>query len=107
MTGVSRVTVQKIRKDYMEGMTLLALGRKYSWVPRRLVRQCLEGIIRPKSRPVKADPSEEEIAEKRDAINRSWTPEQARLRWVGRYATKPETLGSCLSRAIREMGGDA
>jgi hypothetical protein len=25
---------------------------------------------------------------------------------VGRYLSRPETLGSCLSRALRELGGD-
>lgn len=97
----------RVRADYMSGMSISDLMKKHRFLTSRQVRQCLEGILRPKSRPSRPDPDEAEIARLRDEINRSWTPEQASLRWMGRYVTRPETLGSCLSRAIRDLGGDA
>lgn len=94
-----------IRRDYMGGLSLLQVGQKYHWLKKRDIRDSLVGVVRGKHRsPV--DPTEEEIVERREAIKASWTPEQARLRWVGRYLAKPEYLGSCLSKALRDIGGE-
>jgi hypothetical protein len=96
-----------IRRDYESGMTLLEVGLKYHWVTKRDLRGVLEGTIRPGGGPSREELSEEELVARRDEIKERWTPEQARLRWVGRYLSRPESLGSSLSKALRELGGDA
>lgn len=95
-----------IRQAYLSGLTLIEVGMRFRWASQRELRQCLEGIIRPKTCQRSKVPSEEEVAQRRDAIRASWSAEQARSRWVGRYLSRPETLGSCLSRVLRELGGD-
>lgn len=95
----------RIRREYMEGQSVWNLQNKYALqFTRTQVRQLLEGMIRP--RGVKnSDPSEEEVARLRDEIKAQWTPEQASRRWVGRYLSRPESLGEGLSRELRRMGG--
>lgn len=95
-----------IVQDYLSGMSLWQVSQKYHWLRKHDLRQVLEGHIRPKTVQRTNDPSEEEVVQRREAIKASWTPEQARARWVGRYASRPEYLGSSLSRALRDMGGD-
>lgn len=97
---------ERIRDSYRAGMTLAEVGQAFRWASQRELRQCLEGLIRPKTCQRSKAPSEEEVAQRRDAIKASWSAEQARSRWVGRYLSRPETLGSCLSRVLRELGGD-
>lgn len=97
---------EEIRQAYLTGMTLVEVGQIFRWASQRELRQCLEGIIRPKTCQRSKSLSEEEVAQRREAIKASWTTDQARSRWVGRYLSRPETLGSCLSRALRELGGD-
>lgn len=97
---------QKIRDHYQSGWSVSQVSQAFRWVSQRELRQCLEGLIRPKTCQRSKVPSEEEVAQRRDEIKASWSPEQARSRWVGRYLSRPETLGSCLSRALRELGGD-
>jgi hypothetical protein len=103
---MTKKEIARIRADYASGLTLCQVARMHSRFSRSQIRIALDGFIRRPS-PLNPDPSEEEVALRRDEINRRWTPEQAAARWVGRYVSKPEALGSCLSRAIRAIGGDA
>lgn len=97
---------EAIRRDYLGGMSVWAVGEKYHWLRKRDIRQALEGIVRPKNFQRTSDPSEEELVARREAVKSQWTAEVASRRWVGRYLTQSEDRGSCLSRLFRDMGGD-
>lgn len=104
---LSENTKEGILQDYLSGMSLWAVGQKWDWVRKRDLRQVLEGHVRRKEATQrKADPSEDEIAERREAIKRSWSDEVASRRWVGRMIPRSEDRGSCLSRLFRDMGGE-
>lgn len=97
--------INQIRADYLSGMSLAQVQDKWRRWTRRQVRMCLDGLIRPQARPP-VSPSVEEVAQRKFEISSQWSAEQARARWVGRYAARAESLGSCLSKALREMGGE-
>ena len=96
----------RIRREYQEGQSIWTLQNRYALqFTRTQIRQLLEGIIRQRG-VKKSDPSEEEVARLRDEIKAKWTPEQASRRWVGRYLSRPESLGEGLSRELRRIGGN-
>jgi hypothetical protein len=96
----------QVRREYMEGMSVWNLQNKYALqLSRSQIRRMLDGVIRPRG-VKKCEPTEEEVARLRDEIKARWTPEQASRRWVGRYLSRPESLGEGLSRELRRMGGN-
>jgi hypothetical protein len=103
---VTEETLEAIRESYLSGMSLWHVAQAFPWVKKRDIRQALDGMIRPRNYQKGVDPSEEEVAERRDAIKAQWSDEVASRRWVGRYATKAQDRGSCLSALLRAMGGD-
>ena len=104
---ISERTKEGILQDYLAGMSLWAVGQKWDWVKKRDLRTILEGHVRRREATQrKADPSEDEIVARREAIKASWPHEVASRRWVGRLVPRAEDLGSCLSRAFRDIGGE-
>jgi hypothetical protein len=97
---------ERIRRLYLGGMSLAQVGRQFEWMPLREIRKALDPVIRPRNHQRRKDPSEEEVVLAREETKAKWTPEQARLRWVGRYLSRTESLGSCLSQALRDLGGE-
>jgi hypothetical protein len=92
--------------DYQSGLSLWTVQNRWAAVFNKSeVKRILTGIMRPKGSP-KSEPSEEEVALLRDEIKSKWTPEQASRRWVGRYLSRPESLGEGLSRELRRIGGN-
>jgi hypothetical protein len=104
--AVSEELRSQIVEDYLSGMSVWRVGEKYHWLRKRDLRAILGQHVRPKNTQRVTDPSEEELAERRDAVRASWTPEVASRRWVGRYLTQAEDRGACLSRLFRDLGGD-
>ena len=98
--------MERIVGEYLAGASIWALRMKYSsLVSQSEIRQMLAKVVRPHGGPSKSDPSEEEIAAERDRIKEGWPHEVASRRWVGRYLSRPETLGEAFSKTLRSMGG--
>jgi hypothetical protein len=94
----------RVIREYMEGASIWALKMKYSHLLTHSgVRRLLEGIVRPSSDQTPSDPSPDEIVAARDRLKAQWSAETASRRWVGRYLSRPETLGEALSKNLEQV----
>lgn len=94
---------EQILKDYRSGMSVFLVQQKYPQFRRKAIYQMLHDrqVMRPKqSDRCEDDPDEKELARRRDLIKESWTPEQARSRWIARSRGRMEELGHSLSQLI-------
>ena len=103
---VTEALRQAVLRDYLSGLSIWKVRQRYHWLRQYQIRECLEGHVRPKNTQRTADPSPEEILVRSEEVRRSWSDEVASRRWVGRFAAKAESRGSCLSALFRDMGGE-
>jgi len=98
--------IQEVRREYLNGASSWDLTVKYMGVAsRNTIRSWIEDIVRPSGGPTK-EVSESEVAQRAAKIREEWGPEIASRRWVGQWGqTAAESRGSCLSKALRAMGG--
>lgn len=94
----------KVISEFQQGASIWALKMRYAHLLTHSgVRRLLEGVVRPTSEAAKSDPSEEEIVAAREQIKAKWSAETASRRWVGRYLSRPETLGEALSKNLSQV----
>jgi len=92
-----------IAEDYESGMSVYQVQQKYQRIGKKAIYQFLHQrqIMRPRpTENQEEEPSEQEIARRRDLIKASWTDEQARSRWIARSRSKMHELGHSLSQLL-------
>jgi hypothetical protein len=99
MTGEQRWIKEQLQRDYLAGMNLWQIGRKYKHqASQKEIRLWLGGLVRRVG--VERVVSEEEVAQRKIEVQASWTPEQASRRWVGRLLQRSETIHSSASKLL-------
>lgn len=105
ITETGTALTDRIIREYMEGASVWKLKMRYAHLLTHAgVRRLLEGVVRPSpSDQSPSDPTPEEIAAERDRLKSQWSAETASRRWVGRYLSRPETLGEALSKQLNAI----
>jgi hypothetical protein len=104
---ITKELIEQARQEYLSGDSLWDLTIRYRHLASKVkIRSWVEDLLRRKEDQAKARLSEEEVAQRAAEIRRTWTPEMAARRYVGRYGRRhSETRGSSLSKTLRAMNG--